>query len=402
MPLQLFRSTDANAPTLTGQAGSMTGLLDACLVDGYTTASVSGITRSGSTATATLAVANTTLRTGDYLKFAGADQADYNVTAQIAVVNSTTVTYSVSNSPATPATGTITYRKAAAGWDTAFTGTNKRVYRSPNSASNRFYLRIDDSTAVGNVREAYARAYEAMTDVDTGTGPFPTAAQVTNGLTWNKSITADSTTRTWTLVGDDKTFYLFVAPGIPTYGTILLFGFGHLPSYKASDGFNTFVAGANISNYTTASGVSTGYSGLQIASAWGATAPVGSVPLYLARSYAQTGSSVAASVHDGKVASGSPIGAASAGIVYPNGPDSGLWVSPVFVSDFAGSVHNARGRLPGMYGHLHSTIPQSNGDFVTGVVGLSGITLLATSHSINTSSNVVTSGMFHVDITGPW
>lgn len=401
MPLQLFRSTDTSAPTLTGQAGSLTSLLDACLVDGYATASVSGITRSGSTATATLAAPNTTLRTGDYLKFAGADQADYNVTAQITVVNSTTVTYAVSNSPATPATGTITYRKAAAGWDTAYTGTNKRAYRSPNSASNRFYLRIDDSTAVGNVREGYARGYETMSDIDTGTGPFPTVAQMTNGLTWNKSVSADATARTWTLVGDDKTFYLFVAPGIPTYGTILLLGFGHLTSYKAADGFNTFVAGANISNYTTATGVTTGYSGLQFASAWGATTSSGNVPLYLPRSYAQTGSSVVASVHDGRVASGA-IGNASSGIVYPNGPDSGLWVSPVFVSDFTGAVHNVRGRLPGMYSHLHSSIPQSNGDTVTGVVGLSGVTLLALSHAPNTASNTVSQGMYHVDITGPW
>lgn len=402
MPLQLFRSTDTNAPTLTGQSGSMTTLLDACLVDGYTTASVTSITRSSNTATVTIGSANTTLRTGDYVKIAGASETDYNVVAQITVTDSTHFTYSVSNTPSTPATGTITYRKAAAGWDTAYTGTNKRVYRSPNTSSNRLYLRIDDSTTVGNVREAYARGYETMSDIDTGTNPFPTVAQVANGLTWNKSYSADSTARTWTLVGDDKTFYLIVATGIPTYNTTLVFGFGHLISYKAADGFNTFLAGANISNYTTATGVTTGYSGLQLASAWGATTSVGNVPLYLARSYSQTGSSVGASVHDGKVAAGSPIGVASSGIVYPNGPDSGLWVSPVFVSDFTGSVHNVRGRLPGMYSHLHSTIPQSNGDTVTGVVGLSGITLLAASHSANTASNVVTSGMFHIDITGPW
>ena len=35
MAITIYRSTDTSAPILTGQAGKMAGLLDACLVDGY-------------------------------------------------------------------------------------------------------------------------------------------------------------------------------------------------------------------------------------------------------------------------------------------------------------------------------------------------------------------------------
>lgn len=38
----IYRSTDASAPTLSGQAGSLIGLLDACLVDGYGSKAAAG------------------------------------------------------------------------------------------------------------------------------------------------------------------------------------------------------------------------------------------------------------------------------------------------------------------------------------------------------------------------
>ena len=82
-----------------------------------TTYSVSGITRSSSTATATTALAHG-FKVGDHVVVAGATQTDYNGEVEILTVPSTTTfTYSVSNSPATPATGTITvYRKNMEIW----------------------------------------------------------------------------------------------------------------------------------------------------------------------------------------------------------------------------------------------------------------------------------------------
>lgn len=70
--------------------------------------SVSGITRTDDTATATTAAAHG-LATGDKVYIAGADQAEYNGIHTITVTGASTFTYAVEDEPATPATGTITY-----------------------------------------------------------------------------------------------------------------------------------------------------------------------------------------------------------------------------------------------------------------------------------------------------
>lgn len=65
---------------------------------------IQSIQRSGSVATCTCLNAHH-LATGVTLTISGADQAEYNVTAQVVVVSDTQYQYDVSGSPATPATG---------------------------------------------------------------------------------------------------------------------------------------------------------------------------------------------------------------------------------------------------------------------------------------------------------
>lgn len=74
------------------------------------TASVSSITRSSSTATVTTAAAHG-LVDGDLVRISGATQTEYNVDAYVTVTGATTFTYTVSGTPATPATGTILWQK---------------------------------------------------------------------------------------------------------------------------------------------------------------------------------------------------------------------------------------------------------------------------------------------------
>jgi uncharacterized phage protein gp47/JayE len=71
------------------------------------TIGITTLTRSGSTATATT-TANHNLATGVSVTIAGASQTEYNITATINVVSNTQFTYTISGSPASPATGTIT------------------------------------------------------------------------------------------------------------------------------------------------------------------------------------------------------------------------------------------------------------------------------------------------------
>ena len=129
-------------------------MLDAVLVDGYNTVSVADIVRSGSTATVTTA-ANHGLSPGDSATIMGAEQADYNIEAVVSVVDATHFTYTVANSPATPATGTITVKRSPAGFAKAFSGTNKAAYRSNDLSGSRPYLQvIDGGSTAGAAREA--------------------------------------------------------------------------------------------------------------------------------------------------------------------------------------------------------------------------------------------------------
>ena len=72
--------------------------------------SITGITRTGSIATATTAVAHGR-SVGDWVTIAGANETAYNGAARITAVTSTTFDFVVAGSPATPATGTITITK---------------------------------------------------------------------------------------------------------------------------------------------------------------------------------------------------------------------------------------------------------------------------------------------------
>ena len=68
--------------------------------------SISSLTRSGSTATATT-TSNHNLATGVSVVISGASQSEYNITATISVISNTQFTYTISGTPATPATGAI-------------------------------------------------------------------------------------------------------------------------------------------------------------------------------------------------------------------------------------------------------------------------------------------------------
>lgn len=79
---------------------------------------VTSITRSSTTATVTT-TANHGFSSGDTVTIAGATQTDYNGAYTITVTGDTTFIYTVANSPATPATGTIT---ATIIWPRAISG----------------------------------------------------------------------------------------------------------------------------------------------------------------------------------------------------------------------------------------------------------------------------------------
>jgi len=120
-------------------------------------------------------------------------------------------------------------------WAKAFTGTNKAAYRAANG--ERFYLRVDDSVG----QYARVRGYASMSDVDTGSGDFPTTTHQTN-YNWHKSNTADSTARTYVGIATDRFVLLLVSGGWTGSGQDLYF-FGEPKKFYASDTGSTVLHG---------------------------------------------------------------------------------------------------------------------------------------------------------------
>lgn len=176
----------------------------------------------------------------------GAPQLTGQVGALINVLRATLVT----------GYGTTPNVKPGAGWTEAFTGTNKAVFRNNPIAGTGGRLRVDDGATVAgsNARYALVRGYESLTDVDTGIGPAPTAAQLADGLIVPKSATLDSTSRGWVMVACERFLYLFVnlnTTAVAGWVDIPYFPFfaGDLVSRKPGDAFHFMVAGLSLNSY---------------------------------------------------------------------------------------------------------------------------------------------------------
>lgn len=132
--------------------------------------SVSSITRSGTTATATTAAAHG-YTTGDWVAVEGAAQADYNITAQVTVTGTTTFTYTVANSPPTPATGTITVASGL-GKDSESIGAADKLLRDGTTALANRYTEVRLIGA--GVATSLGRRFEVSNKIVTNETPTQT------------------------------------------------------------------------------------------------------------------------------------------------------------------------------------------------------------------------------------
>ncbi len=239
--------------------------------------------------------------------------------------------------------------KAAAGWSKPYTGTNTAVFRM--GGGNQFYLNLDDnSPGAGGATEARARGYEVMTAVGTGTGLFPTVAQVTNGIIPRKSAAANATTRSWVVVADDRTVYLYVLTA-DTANVYLSFMFGDFYSYLASDNYRTMIAGRITENNGSASDFLS-----RLAPAKAALSGH-----FVARNYTGLGTSAVA----GKYGDSSVNNTALTGnITFPNPVDGGLYGSPCFL--YVPDAATIRGQLRGFWHQLHTATGFADFDTVSG------------------------------------
>lgn len=240
-----YSELQAGAPAgvVNGQ-GNLCAILDACLVNGFNSHTISG---SAVEASGTVTVTDTAhgFRDGQLVLIAGATPAGFNGSFRIVRINANSFSYTPTSGTGT-ATGTITAKTPSLGWTIAFTASNQRVYQA--AAGNQFFLDLDDTATTGGSNFCvHVRGYETMSGVGAGTNPFPPDANLSGTgpfQRWMRCQYVDNGTTQvgWVVIGDDKRFYL----GTPGYSSLTYrtwFGFGDFTSYLNADAFNSFMAG---------------------------------------------------------------------------------------------------------------------------------------------------------------
>ncbi len=275
--------------------------------------------------------------------------------------------------------------KAAAGW-TQPVATASNIASYKQGAGALFGVVINDNAPNGTSlgKEAWATGWESIagvgSPVGSGTNQFPTAAQLlTSGhVVIRKSTATGTTARDWIVIADSTTFYLFILTG-DTANLYFSFGFGDIYSHKttSADAYRCIIMGRNAENDTT-----TAAEGFDLFSAYNA-AVVGN---YMARSYTGTGTSLQVGKHGDSV-KGSATSYLGTG-EYTNGPDTELYITPIFVCEIAGP--RVRGRLRGLYAPLHAIASFTDGQTFSGSGDYSTKTFIAIKQSKN-------AGVFIVD-----
>jgi len=196
-----------------------------------------------------------------------------------------------------------------------------------------------------------------MSDVDTGTGPFPTDAQLSGGGFILKSNTADAVARPWYLIGNDSTFYFLVDH--TTTNKHHLFSLGNIVSYKSADAY-AFSISVSISAF--------GDDGKKITTGLG-SATAGN---WFARSHTQLGTAITCSKGTDARQAASATSMGANGLVYPNPADNGLYLAPINVHE---TTSVARGYWPGIWNPCHNN-PAANNDTFSGAGTLAGKTFI--------------------------
>lgn len=207
-PVKYFHSQMRGAPTVSGLAGSLIGMLNACLLTGFGLTTVTGISVSGGVATATVGAGNS-FEEGAVVLMDGDMPAELK--GEVRALTSASASFSYATAAADGTyTGSFTAKYAPVGqWEKAFSGANLAAYRSVDPESNGHYLRVDDTLA----QKVRLRGFESMTDVNTGTGPFPTDTQMSGGGWLWKSLNVNSVPVRWKVFADSRYFIFCVAPG---------------------------------------------------------------------------------------------------------------------------------------------------------------------------------------------
>lgn len=423
----IYRSTDSGAPVLTGTAGSLTALLEQCLVTGYggvratgsivssgvnvsnnDTVTLDGITYTfktaltptagevliGANAAASLqnlanamwglAAPGTTYATGTQQQYrvwpVGITSTTISLSAHLGGTGGNSIALAksaaeitVSGANLSGGSGSIT--KSGAGWTKPWVtaGIENNAHFKQGGTNGMYYLVLDDASTTGFAREARVIGSESATSTSSRTGDFPTSA---SGLAVyvRKSLTVDAVARPWILIADARTFYLIVLTGDSTLQHF--HAFGDIYSNVVGDNYKCVIFGGHPA---PASGSATTSAALLARGAFAnAGTPAGLH--FLARNYLGLGGPTLFDLVQSQELNSGVIGTTASALVgtltFPNPADGGMYIAPVRIVDGGTPSHtsisgttNYRGYLRGVYQIGHAQSNFANGDTFLGETG---------------------------------
>lgn len=388
-----FNWTMSGAPVVNGTTNSWIALFDAVGVNGFDLKNASSLTVAGGVAT--LAFTGThSAQVESVILVANSSIAALNGEQKVTAVGAGVVKFATAAADGV-ASGAITFKMAPAGWTKVHSSAGKAVYKSNDPAASGMFFRFDDSGA----QVVRVIGYESMSDVDTGVGPFPTAAQIGGGGVWAKSSVASATAVPWHLVADSRTVYHAIQAAVPSNAnsvTAPIRGFGDPIALRPSgDPFSAFLSySVNLTPLSSADGCLGNNTFVQVASP---------------RSYTGLGGGM---VQSAQIWGLGNLVAHYSGVTDVHGP---------FPSRISGALYlfrkvlaqngnaDPRAELPGLHALAQS---EAWGTFKAGLTtpgtgALAGRTLMAlncvgSNNALNVTSNISTTGVVMVDITGPW
>lgn len=274
--IKFYVHTNTNAPQLDNVQGGMVDVLDAVLVNGFSTQSISSMTAVGKAVTVNTATSHNFMQY-QVIEIAGTAQSDYNGQHRILTVpTANSITFELVAVPsASTATGTMTCKLPPLGWSLPFTGTGKRAYKNTDPSSP--YLRVVDAVdpAYTTTYAKYAKVgmVEGMTDINTMIGhqaPFDGASPDKNWVgtgsgtsaingwaKWfyatnvselsygSKTGVPTSGARSWVIVGNGETFYIFAKNHHTVNLQHVAYGFGKLKNLSKIGADPYFLAASN-------------------------------------------------------------------------------------------------------------------------------------------------------------
>lgn len=388
--VRIYSSELYSSPVYSGTAGALIGLLNACLISGFNTVSLSSIVISNNVATCTSSGAHNLFlfrnMVGPIIRISGATSltginGDWRVSS---IVSPTVFTVNISEVEDGTVSGTLICKIAPADWTSPYTGTNLAVYRPPEG--NRFSLRVDDT----NTTYALVRAAESFNAVSSPTNSFPLTAQVGDtNCRWVKSNSADSTARSWILLADSKRMYFF-----PMWNTSYswrdVYIFGDMVSYMTNDGFATILSFSRSTSTTVTGSYNSVF----------APQETTYVP-YIARSFIQLGGaqSLTFAYRNTGAAHQSPGHTNMTDYLpFPNPIDNSLVLRGICEYKENNTTLALRGKLPGIYFPYHQ-LPLIDGDVVTNVENLTNKTLMAISYQSSYTNSDTNPSRLFVDVT---